>query len=61
MRAEVDQELCVGCGLCANTAPDVFVMDELGKARAHGEVTPDVEDYARTCEELCPFNAIRIE
>ena len=28
MKARVDQDLCIGCGLCAGCAPDVFVIDE---------------------------------
>ena len=34
MRAYVDQELCIGCGLCTSIAPDVFAMNADGKAEA---------------------------
>ena len=34
MRAYVDQDACIGCGLCAGTAPDVFQMNDAGKAEA---------------------------
>ncbi len=32
MRAYVDHELCIGCGLCTSIAPDVFAMNADGKA-----------------------------
>ncbi|NQT75626.1 MAG: ferredoxin, partial [Candidatus Omnitrophica bacterium] len=28
MKVKVDEELCVGCGLCVNAAPDIFEMKE---------------------------------
>ena len=34
MKARVNQELCVGCGLCASMNPEVFQMDENGLATA---------------------------
>ncbi len=34
MRAFVDQDTCIGCGACAATCPEVFEMNEDGKAVA---------------------------
>ena len=34
MRAYVDPERCIGCGLCTSIAPDVFAMNADGKAEA---------------------------
>ncbi len=28
MKAKIDRDLCIGCGACADTCPDVFAMDE---------------------------------
>jgi len=30
--AKVDKDLCVGCGLCPQACPDVFEMQDDGKA-----------------------------
>jgi ferredoxin len=61
MRATVDEETCIGCGLCAETCPEVFEMvDE--KARAKMDEVPD--EFAETCREAaedCPVEAILIE
>ncbi len=61
MRAIVDEEVCIGCGLCAETCPEVFEMvDE--KARAKMDEVP--EEFSETCREAaedCPVEAIQIE
>ena len=28
MKAKVDENACIGCGLCENTCPEVFKMNE---------------------------------
>lgn len=35
MRAFVDQDMCIGCGLCEGTCPEVFRMNDEGKAEAY--------------------------
>ncbi len=61
MKAVVDQDLCIGCSLCAETCPEVFEMGDDGLAHVIAEVTPDVEDAAETARETCPTEAISIE
>ena len=52
-------ELCIACGLCAATCPDVYEMSETGEARAIDEDVPaDVADLAREAMESCPVGAI---
>ena len=59
MKARVNQELCVGCGLCASMNPEVFQMDENGLATA----VKETEDEALLQESIdsCPVSAISKE
>ncbi|HBC95252.1 MAG TPA: ferredoxin [Clostridium sp.] len=62
MKAVVDKDVCVGCGLCPSTCPEVFKMDDDGKAVAiTGEVPEEVQDSAKEAEENCPVSAITVE
>ena len=61
MKAIVDLDLCTGCGLCVDTCPAVFEMDD-AIAKVLVERTP--EDALDTCREAadnCPVEAIKIE
>ena len=52
-------ENCIGCGLCANTCPDVFSMTEEGIAVAVVEdVAASVENSAQDALTSCPAGAI---
>ncbi len=58
MKPVVDQDLCIGCGLCANIAPDIFEMQDDGKAVAIVEETQD--DAAQEAADSCPTAAISL-
>ena len=61
MRATVDEETCIGCGLCAETCPDVFEMND---DKAQVKVSEVPESALETCKEAaenCPVEAIQIE
>ena len=61
MNAKVDQNLCISCGLCIQTCPNVFHWAESGKAEAIVcEVPVEDSKEAVTCQESCPVNAILV-
>jgi ferredoxin len=49
----VNQDDCIGCGLCAELAPEVFKMNE-EKAEAYKDNGENAEDACSSC----PVNAI---
>ena len=61
MKAKVDKDTCIGCGLCPSICPEVFEMDDDGLAHTIVDSVPDsVEDEAKEAEESCPVNAITV-
>ncbi len=50
---------CIGCGLCANTCPEVFELKDDGLAKAVDEdvAEANLED-AKMAMEGCPVDAI---
>ena len=61
MKAFVDQDTCMGCGLCAGTAPDVFRMTDNGTAEAYADTTDANKDDVQAAIDGCPVSAIREE
>ncbi len=59
MKAYVDQELCIGCGLCTSIAPDVFALNADGAAEAVADTTDANAEAVKQAIEGCPVAAIR--
>jgi ferredoxin len=54
----VNNNLCVGSGMCVSSHPDKFAL----QADGHAKYTADVLDEAAAleAEELCPVSAISL-
>jgi ferredoxin len=60
MKAFVDQDLCISCGLCISTCEDVFHWNDDDKAEAIDEEVPsDLEELVQEAIESCPTEAIK--
>ena len=51
MKARVDQDACIGCAMCPDNAPELFRMDDKGKAESFKDVDNKNKD-------TCPVEAI---
>ena len=53
----VDQEICIGCGLCVSIVPEVFRLNDAGVSEAHHQ---EASLQAKTQEAIdsCPVNCI---
>lgn len=54
---KVDQNKCIGCGLCSGMCPDIFIMNPDGKADV---LSQGEEACAKGAADSCPVKAITI-
>ena len=52
---------CIGCGLCANTCPQVFRMGDDGFAHVYTQPNAAEEKSSVQAAENCPVNVIITE
>ncbi len=62
MKAYVDREKCISCGLCESLCPDVFELDDESiSVVIVDEVPEDSESCAIESQEQCPTDAISVD
>lgn len=62
MKAIVDQEACIGCGMCIDICPEVFAYNSEEKSEAVVDEVPDAEhEKAAEAKDICPVDAIEID
>ena len=55
----IDRDACIGCGVCTTICPDVFELDDEGKATIKEGADTSV-DCVKEAAENCPTNAIQV-
>ena len=59
MKIKVNQENCIGCGLCVSSAEDLFEFNDEGISVVKVDTVPeDKQDEAKEAIENCPVAAI---
>lgn len=62
MRAEIDRDGCISCGVCAETCPEVFRMGDDGLAEVYIDIIPaELEASAMEARDSCPASVITVE
>ena len=66
MKVVIDRDLCIGAASCVALLPEVFALDEEGKAIVLTAAQKDIEAKKFSVEQLleaaksCPVNAITV-
>jgi ferredoxin len=60
MKPTVDQEKCIGCGLCISMCPDCFEWEN-SKSKVKDECVCEGDSCCKDAEESCPTKAIEVK
>ena len=63
MKAFVDKNNCIGCGVCTSIASSIFALADDGLAEniLGEEIPTEFEEAAQEAAESCPVGAIVVE
>lgn len=61
MKAFIDRDGCIGCGVCADACPEVFQMADDGLAEVYVEDVPKADETnALAAKDGCPVSVISV-
>jgi len=60
MKAKVDPDICIGCGLCVTTCPEVYRMEDDKAVVCVAVVPKGAEETCQKAADECPVTAITI-
>jgi len=61
LRASVNKNTCIGCGICTEICPVVFELDPMGLSESTiATIDPSLGSTLRQAAESCPTDAITI-
>ena len=61
MKAFVDENVCISCGMCEGICGDVFSLDTGVAVAIEGDIAADLEDAVNEACDSCPVSAISVE
>lgn len=56
----IDEDACTACGLCEDTCPEVFEVDDVASVKEDADFNEFEEEIKEAAEE-CPTEAIVVE
>ncbi len=61
MTVKIDEDACIGCGVCSDLCPDIFeLVDDKAKVKKQPE-NADEENCVNEAKDSCPTQAIIVE
>ncbi len=60
-KVRIDEEACIGCGACTGICPDIFAINDAGKAAVVAEPTDADDASVDEAVASCPVSAISAE
>ncbi|MDR1731145.1 MAG: ferredoxin [Synergistaceae bacterium] len=60
MKISIDQQRCIGCGVCSQVCPEIFRLDEAAGLAVLLSSEKDAPGLAEA-ESSCPVSCIRVE
>ena len=61
MKAQIARDTCTGCGLCVNSCPDIFEIENDSAVVKVDNVPEDAISCVQEAKDSCPVEAISLE
>ncbi len=56
----INEDACTGCGLCEDTCPEIFELNDVAKVKERTDFN-EFEEEIKEAAESCPNEAIQFE
>ena len=56
----INEDACIGCGICEDTCPEVFELNDVAKVKEKADFNK-FEEEIKEAAESCPNEAIQFE